>query len=646
MINNDKLSPRREAPFFNLKSNSELLNVYIHLEASTKESYSMDQFISCNPKINKPDYDKLTVIIPVRYSEDNDEAMENFYIILQYLEYIGVKHIIISEEDDYSKMNEIFNKWEDKFDDISLLFTQSHDEFNKPNAINEAIKKCITPIVAIMDYDVLVPKNSFDQSLSLVDSFYDFVYASNNYVKKINNKIELINDFNFENIKTNDNYELNYSNILFCKKEHLMKLGAYNTSFKKDYYFDEELLLRIILSESTLFYVNDYSYKLKSINSTSKNDLQHLINQYNLLIYNNLDVLINQNEDLYRNSIMFRDDVYPDTSNYLISVIIPVYNCEFFYIDRCITSLKKQTIGFENIEVILVDNASTHQPSIDLIKKYGEKYNNIKTIFLDIHSGAGAAINTGIKATTTEYITFLDQEDYFINNICEIAYNNMENEYGDMLITNFINLHNNNAKSQNWKFLNLNNKEKTLINCFKDLDVFKISPITGNKFYRKKFLLKNNLKYDNFKMGHQELFNEKTLFKAKNIKIIDEISVITELKNSIDKNFKSATLKYTKQDLIDYIHVMDECYKLYLINFSRDRRTSTIATKLNYFINELVNVSLSRQDMKIIIDESYDLFKIIKDKPYLISKKNTPIFNSFITKNYEEAFSIYNDLLK
>ena len=48
----------------------------------------------------------------------------------------------------------------------------------------------------------------------------------------------------------------------------------------------------------------------------------------------------------------------------------------------------------------------------------------------------------------------------------------------------------------------------------------------------------------------------------------------------------------------------------------------------------------------MIINESYELFNIFKDKQELISNKNTKLFNAFITKNYEEAYSIYNDLLK
>ena len=40
-----------------------------------------------------------------------------------------------------------------------------------------------------------------------------------------------------------------------------------------------------------------------------------------------------------------------------ISVIIPCYNVSMF-IDRCMESLEKQTIGIDNLEIILINDAS------------------------------------------------------------------------------------------------------------------------------------------------------------------------------------------------------------------------------------------------------------------------------------------------
>ena len=59
---------------------------------------------------------------------------------------------------------------------------------------------------------------------------------------------------------------------------------------------------------------------------------------------------------------------------YKITVIIPTYNVEK-YIQTCIDSIINQTIGFENIELIVVDDCSDDN-TYSILKQYEEKYNN------------------------------------------------------------------------------------------------------------------------------------------------------------------------------------------------------------------------------------------------------------------------------
>lgn len=66
---------------------------------------------------------------------------------------------------------------------------------------------------------------------------------------------------------------------------------------------------------------------------------------------------------------------------YKISIIIPVFNAEKF-LKNTIGGIIKQTIGFKNIELILVDDCSKDK-SRDIIQEYANKYDNIKPIFLE-----------------------------------------------------------------------------------------------------------------------------------------------------------------------------------------------------------------------------------------------------------------------
>lgn len=63
----------------------------------------------------------------------------------------------------------------------------------------------------------------------------------------------------------------------------------------------------------------------------------------------------------------------------MISIIILVYDAEK-YIKRAFDSLFTQSIGFNNLEVIFIDDAST-DASPQIIEDYSNKYDNVKSFF-------------------------------------------------------------------------------------------------------------------------------------------------------------------------------------------------------------------------------------------------------------------------
>ena len=95
---------------------------------------------------------------------------------------------------------------------------------------------------------------------------------------------------------------------------------------------------------------------------------------------------------------------------YLITVICPTYNCEK-YIQRTINSIINQTIGFENIELIFVDDCSTDSTK-NIIAEYSKEYKNIVPFFLkENHGFPGFGRNVGLEKSTTEFVMFMDNDD-------------------------------------------------------------------------------------------------------------------------------------------------------------------------------------------------------------------------------------------
>jgi glycosyltransferase involved in cell wall biosynthesis len=116
--------------------------------------------------------------------------------------------------------------------------------------------------------------------------------------------------------------------------------------------------------------------------------------------------------------------------NYKISVIVPIYNGER-NIPIAFGSIARQTIGFEHLEVIFVDDAST-DGSAAILDSLASRYENVKTLRLDENSGyAGRPRNEGMREASADYLMFLDQDDVYYPEACEHLYRAID-EGGDI----------------------------------------------------------------------------------------------------------------------------------------------------------------------------------------------------------------------
>lgn len=119
-----------------------------------------------------------------------------------------------------------------------------------------------------------------------------------------------------------------------------------------------------------------------------------------------------------------------------ISIVIPVYNAEN-YLSECIESIINQTIGFENIQLILVNDGSTDN-SKKIIDDYCNKYSNIEAYHLEkSHKIGGFARNVGIKHATGEYLMFVDSDDYISDTACEKMYKTITENEADIVTANY-----------------------------------------------------------------------------------------------------------------------------------------------------------------------------------------------------------------
>ena len=112
-----------------------------------------------------------------------------------------------------------------------------------------------------------------------------------------------------------------------------------------------------------------------------------------------------------------------------ISVIMPAYNMAE-YLERSIESVLNQTMT--DVEIICVDDCSEDE-SVEIVKRYVRKDSRVKLIENDTKQSALAARKSGVLAADSEYILFLDADDYLERNACEELYKLAEKEKVDIL---------------------------------------------------------------------------------------------------------------------------------------------------------------------------------------------------------------------
>lgn len=216
--------------------------------------------------------------------------------------------------------------------------------------------------------------------------------------------------------------------------------------------------------------------------------------------------------------------------SYKISVIIPTYNAEDYLLEA-INSIKNQTMGFENIEVILVDDNSSDNTKT-ILSELSKTHENIKSIFLEGNSGtASKPRNVGIENSNADYIMFLDNDDIYYPQMCEVMYNTIHTNNSDVVSCRY-NINNDMPYSflddfDPLKFKDFKGKYDGNTIFLENLDEFPSIMTLGHptmiwtKIFRKSFILENKIEFPVGDLYEDVFFSVKSYLKANGIIILN-----------------------------------------------------------------------------------------------------------------------------
>ncbi len=112
-----------------------------------------------------------------------------------------------------------------------------------------------------------------------------------------------------------------------------------------------------------------------------------------------------------------------------VSVIVPVYKVEK-YLETCVKSLLGQTLT--DIEIILVDDGSPDACG-QMCDDFAESDPRVKVIHKE-NGGLSDARNAGITAATSQYIGFVDSDDYVAPDMYATLYGDISRHGADVAI--------------------------------------------------------------------------------------------------------------------------------------------------------------------------------------------------------------------
>lgn len=229
-----------------------------------------------------------------------------------------------------------------------------------------------------------------------------------------------------------------------------------------------------------------------------------------------------------------------------VSVIIPIYNAEKF-LRECLDSVTNQTL--KDIEIVCVDDGST-DTTINILNEYSEKDKRIRVLIQE-NKGAGAARNLGLKNATGEYLSFLDSDDFFELDMLENFYQKAKEENSDIVVCNF-DYFNNNSKEiikNNEDVIpimeNVSIFDRTVL---KDETLKWFKEFVCNKFFKKHFILSNDLEFQEIKRANDLFFAKSSIILANRISVIDKdfIHYRVGLNTNLSTTNFTTPLEFTK----------------------------------------------------------------------------------------------------
>ena len=263
----------------------------------------------------------------------------------------------------------------------------------------------------------------------------------------------------------------------------------------------------------------------------------------------------------------------------VVSVIIPVYNCQN-YIEECLNSIFNQS--HPKIEIIIVDDGS-YDDSGEICDRYrGDA--RVKVIHKERNEGLLAARLTGIEYASSEWIVFVDADDWLDTNFVESLLQLRKD--ADIVCTNarkiFEDTHEYTEVNRIAPALYSGKEKDEIIGrmiCFDQEGHFGILPFACNKLFRRSILLPILSEVDkNIFDGEDVAFTYPYILKSDTIVVSNYCGYNYRYRSDSLSNKKRKTEYFNESCLYVWLYGI----------FNKNRNRDVLVNQLNQYIRMMI----------------------------------------------------------
>lgn len=340
-----------------------------------------------------------------------------------------------------------------------------------------------------------------------------------------------------------------------------------------------------------------------------------------------------------------------------VSVVVPCYNASQ-YLDKCVGQLLKQTIGLENIEIILVNDASTDDGATwEKITLFEQQYpETVVAICLEENLRQGGARNVGVSYANGEYLIFCDADDWLLEEALEHCYDAAKKHDADVVEFRIkdITCHElenipleMGASSEVIKINTAEKRKKYLCRVTKELSLG-----SQKKMFRLSLIKDNNIHFVEHLVFEEPSFMVPVRLLANTHAFIDESLYICYLSQGSSMRSDWGEHKWDNPQV--WLHLMDDLQEKGLLQeYAEELEYLFFVWAFGLSIRMVLQkgYTLTKNELQVLIDMVEQRIPNIRKNKYLEKNKNSNVWYQLLLtvldmEITEESIKVINEILR